>query len=90
MAAVKKADWGNPSYTNTVIASGEDPTLVRWSVRPSWEDMRPASPSLLEVLQAAYGRQEGEAIMATLARTAHCRRSEIWQLRTDLSYAPPQ
>ena len=73
-----------------MVASGEDPTIVRWSVRQSWADFGPSETSFPQMLEGEYGRAEAESILDTLNRATHCQRSEIWVYRADLSYEPNQ
>ena len=84
-----KADWGGRGYRAIVVASGEDPTVVRWSARSTWGDFQPGETSFMEMLEEAYGRQEAASILDTLQRSTHCRRSEVWAFRPDLSYQAP-
>ena len=87
--AISKANWGGGGYRSVVVASGEDPTVVRWSARSSWGDFGPAETPFMEMMEKAYGRQEVASIMDTITRSTHCRRSEVWASRPDLSYEPP-
>ena len=89
-AAIAKSDWAGKYFRNSVVASGEDPTIVRWSVRESWADFAPPETSFPEMLESEYGRAEAQSILDTLNRATHCRRSEIWVYRSDLSYSPSQ
>ena len=89
-AAITKSDWGGRYFRNRLVASGEDPTIVRWSVRQSWADFGPSETSFPKMLEGEYGRAEAQSILDTLNRATHCRRSEIWTYRSDLSYFPAQ
>ena len=87
--AISKAeDWGGGYFRGIVVASGEDPTVVRWAARSTWGDFQPGETSFMEMMEKAYGRQETASIMDTINRSTHCRRSEVWARRPDLSSGP--
>jgi hypothetical protein len=86
--AITKAGWGVGYYRHVLVNSGEDPTMVRWVARPTWEDFAPPTPSFPRLLQETYGREDAASVTDALNRSVHCGRSEIWTYRPDLSYTP--
>jgi len=86
--AIVKADWGVGYYRNVHVNSGEEPMMVRWVARRTWEDFAPPALSFPRLLEDAYGKEEAAAINDALNRSIDRGWSEIWAYRPDLSYAP--
>jgi hypothetical protein len=87
-AAIEKVNA--PIYYDLyqLFSGGEHPTYVFRYPRENFADLEPREPSIMAILEKAYGREEAQAVMNLLMRSVVSVESELAAARPDMSYAP--
>lgn len=67
---------------------GEHPTFVFRFPRKNFGDFEPLDPSVMAILEKAYGREEAASVMKSFSGSVVSVESEIAAARPDMSYAP--
>jgi hypothetical protein len=86
--AIQKSDA--PVYYDLyqLYSGGEHPTYVFRFPRKNFADFEPLDPSLMAILEKAYGREEAESVMKSFSGSVVSVESEIAAARLDMSYTP--
>ena len=70
-----------------LLNGGEGPHFVLVGDRANWASFQPPSDKTLDaIMEEAYGKEQGAAILAALRKAYRSAYSEILQYRSDLSY----
>jgi hypothetical protein len=89
---VKKTNYAQagPSHWFQLVNGGEGPLFVLVGDRADWASFQ-GNPKTLDVMmEEAYGKEAGAAILATLRKSFHTIHSSAHQYRPDLSYIAPK
>jgi hypothetical protein len=87
-AAQDKVNWPGHSEWYQLANGGEGPTFVLSQPRANWAAFQAPDKTLDVVMEEAYGKQKGAAILATLRKAIRSSYSQIIRFRPDLSYVP--
>lgn len=87
---IKKTSYpqAGPSGWFQLVNGGEGPLFVLSQGRASWAAFAPNDKTLDQMMEEAYGKEQGAAILASLRKTIHSSRTETIKYRADLSYVP--
>jgi len=97
--AVKKVNEGikktsypqsGPSTWYQLVNGGEGPLYVLAAGRANWAAFAPNDKTLDQMMEDAYGKVEGPAILASLRKAVVFTRTETLKYRPDLSYIAPK
>jgi hypothetical protein len=90
--AIKKTNWPQKgaSHWFQLVNGGVGPHYVLVSERADFASMAPNEKSMDAMVEEAYGKEEGAAVMASARRTFQQTWSELVMYRADLSYAAPK
>lgn len=85
--AIKKGDPQGPRRARwyVLVNGGDGPTYALVQERNSWADFAPTGRSLAEMVDAAFGKEEGDRIRAAFQASYTTNRSFIMRFRPDLS-----
>jgi hypothetical protein len=95
--AVKKVNEGikktsyplaGPSQWYQLVNGGEGPLFVLAAGRANWEAFAPNEKTLDAMMEEAYGKEQGAAILASARKATRSSRTETVKYRPDLSYVP--
>jgi hypothetical protein len=83
-------DAGRPKNSGwmELINGGEVPTFVVLTSRQNWSEYSPLDKTIREVVTAAYGKDQADALYKKLTDSTESIWTETAMLRTDLSYMP--
>jgi hypothetical protein len=87
--ALKKtnAQMSGTNHWYQLVNGGEGPHFVLVGERASWASFQPPSDKTLDaIMEEAYGKEQGAAILAALRKAYRSAYSEALQYRPDLSY----
>jgi hypothetical protein len=84
--ALRKANWPLKGAWLQLVNGGEGPTFVLVSERKGWGDFAPPSPTLAQIVEQAYGKDQADAIWKTFDACVAQSFSEAASYRPDLSY----
>lgn len=86
--AIQKSDA--PVYYNIyqLYNGGEHPTYAFRFPRKKFAEFEPLDPSVMAILEKAYGREEAESVMKSYSGSIVSVESEIAAARPDMSYKP--
>ncbi len=98
--ALRKTNFSSESFLSPNSAGGhsrwyfmtnggEGPEYVLVTERNSYQDFDPAEKSLDDVMEATYGKEEGDRLMVGIRGTFHHVKSELLRFRPDLSFPSP-
>ena len=81
---------GAPLYCDVyqLFSGGEHPTYLFRIPRKNFADLDPPDPSMMAMLEKAYGHEEGQAVMNRLMESVVSVESELAAARPDMSYTP--
>lgn len=87
---IKKTNYplAGPSAWYQLVNGGEGPLFVLAMGRANWAAFAPNEKTLDQMMEEAYGKEQGAAILATLRKSYHSARTETLKYRPDLSYLP--
>ena len=90
--AIKKTNWPQKGASRwfQLGNGGAGPHYVLASDRADYASMAPPEKPMDAMLEEAYGKEEGAAVMAATRKTFVSLSSELLQHRPDLSYAAPK
>jgi hypothetical protein len=72
-----------------LVSGGEGPQFLLLSDRANWAAFEPPTVKNLDsMMEGAYGKQQGPAILRTVRSAIRSQYLETWQYRSDLSFAP--
>lgn len=86
--AIQKSDA--PVYYDLyqLYNGGEHPTYLFRFPRKNFAEFDPLDPSVMAILEKAYGREEAESVMKSFSGSVVSVESEIAAARADMSYMP--
>jgi hypothetical protein len=87
--AIKKTNYplAGPSRWYQLVNGGETPHFVLVGDRANWAAFQPPTMKSLDTMvEEAYGKEAGDAILATLRKAVRSTYTETLQYRPDLSY----
>jgi hypothetical protein len=89
---IKKTSYvtSGPSRWYQLSSGGEGPLFVLVGDRTNWAAMQANEKTLDTMMEEAYGKEQGAAILVSLRKTFRTIRSAVYQYRADLSYTPPK
>jgi hypothetical protein len=89
---IKKTNYpqAGPSHWYQLVNGGEGPLFVLVSDRANWAGFQSNEKTLDAMMEEAYGKEQGAAILASLRKTFRTVRSAAYQYRPDLSYLAPK
>jgi hypothetical protein len=81
---------GAPVYFEVyqLFSGGKHPTYMFRYPRKNFADMEPPEPSIMAMLEKAYGREEAQVVMNRLTGSVESVESELMAARPDMSYMP--
>jgi hypothetical protein len=89
--AIRKTDYplaGSLRWFQ-LITGGENPQFLLLSDRAGWAAFEQSTEKTLDaVMEGAYGKEQGVAILRTVRGAIRSEYVETWQYRPDLSYVP--
>jgi hypothetical protein len=87
---IKKTNWKQqgPSAWYQLVNGGEGPMYVLSGGRDNWAAFAPNEKSLDQMLEEAFGKEQGAAILAKGRNAIRSSRTETIKYRPDLSYIP--
>jgi len=72
-----------------LVSGGESPQFLLLADRANWAAFEsPTEKTLDAMMQEAYGREQGAAILRTVRSAVRSQYVETWQYRADLSFVP--
>ncbi|HEX3321700.1 MAG TPA: hypothetical protein VHR84_13420 [Terriglobales bacterium] len=85
---IKKTNYpqAGPSRWYQLVNGGEGPHFVLVGDRANWASFQPPDKSLDAMMEEAYGKEQGAAILSSLRKTLRSSLTEMLQYRSDLSY----
>ena len=89
--AVRKTDYPfrGPIRWYQLVTGGESPQFLLLSDRANWAAFEPPTNKTLDaMMEAAYGKEQGAAILRTVRSAIRSQYMETWQYRPDLSFVP--
>jgi hypothetical protein len=88
---VRKTDYPfrAPVRWYQLVTGGEGPQFFLLSDRANWAAFEPPTNKTLDaMMEAAYGKEQGAAILRTVRSAIRSQYVETWQYRSDLSFVP--
>src|SRR5262249_39421430 len=87
---IKKTSYPQPGPSGwfQLVNGGEGPLFILVGGRPSWEAFAPNEKTLDAMMEEAYGKEQGAAILASGRKAIRSTRTETLKYRPDLSYVP--
>jgi hypothetical protein len=87
---IKKTNYAQtgPSHWYQLVNGGEGPFFVLVSDRANWAAFQPNAKTLDAMMEEAYGKEQGAAILATLRKSFRSVHTSAHTYRPDLSYIP--
>jgi hypothetical protein len=74
-----------------LVSGGESPQLLLLADRANWAAFElPTETTLDAMMERAYGKEQGEAILRTVRSAVRSQYLETWQYRPDLSFVPAE
>lgn len=92
-AGIKKTNYpqAGPSRWYQLVNGGQSPHFVLVGDRANWASFQPPTDKTLDsMMEDAYGKDEGAAILSSLRKTIQSTFTEALQFRPDLSYVVPK
>ena len=86
---IKKTNWAlsGASRWYQLASGGRSPHFVLVGDRANWGSFQPPTDKSLDsMMEEAYGKQQGDAILSSLRKAIHSVYTETLQYRPDLSY----
>jgi hypothetical protein len=89
---IKKTNYRQqgPSSWYQLLNGGEGPLYVLASGRDNWAAFAPNEKTLDQMMEEAYGKEQGAAILAKGRNAIRSNRTETIKYRPDLSYVAPK
>jgi hypothetical protein len=89
---IKKTNYpqSGPSHWYQLVNGGEGPSFVLVADRASWAAFQPNEKTLDAMMDEAYGKEQGAAILASLRKAIRTINSQANKYRPDLSYVAPK
>ena len=90
--AIKKTSYpqAGPSAWFQLVNGGEGPLFINAAGRASWAAFAPNDKTLDQLMEEAFGKEQGAAILAAGRKAILSIRTETVKYRADLSYVPPK
>ncbi len=87
---IKKTNYrqAGPSAWYQLVNGGEGPLFVLAGGRANWAAFAPNDKTLDQMMEEAYGKEQGAAILASGRKAIQSTRTETVQYRPELSYVP--
>jgi hypothetical protein len=79
-----------PSSWYQLVNGGEGPMYVLSGGRANWAAFAPPGKTLDQMMEEAYGKEQGAAILAKGRKAIRSQRTETIKYRPDLSYVAPK
>ena len=73
-----------------LVNGGEGPLFINAAGRASWAAFAPNDKTLDQLMEEAFGKEQGAAILAAGRKAILSIRTETVKYRADLSYVPPK
>ena len=88
---IKKTNYrqSGPSSWYQLVNGGEGPMYVLAGGRDNWAAFAPNEKTLDQMMEEAFGKEQGAAILAKGRNAIRSSRTETIKYRSDLSYVPP-
>jgi hypothetical protein len=78
-----------PTRWYQLVTGGESPQFLLLSDRANWAAFEPPTNKTLDaMMEAAYGKEQGAAILRAVRSAIWSQYVEAWQYRGDLSFVP--
>jgi hypothetical protein len=89
---IKKTSYpqAGPSSWYQLVNGGEGPMYVLSGGRANWAAFAPPGKTLDQMMEEAYGKEQGPAILAKGRKAIRSSRTETIKYRPDLSYVAPK
>lgn len=89
---IKKTNYRQPgpSAWYQLVNGGEGPMFILAGGRENWAAFAPNEKTLDQMMEEAYGKEQGAAILASGRKAIHSTRTETLKYRPDLSYVAPK
>ncbi len=89
---IKKTNYrqAGPSAWFQLVNGGEGPMYLLAGSRENWAAFAPNEKSLDQMMEEAYGKEQGAAILASGRKAIRFTRTETIKYRPDLSYIAPK
>jgi hypothetical protein len=89
---IKKTSYpqAGPSAWYQLVNGGEGPTFVLAGGRANWAAFAPNEKTLDQMMEEAFGKEQGAAILASGRKAILSIRTETIHYRPELSYIPPK
>jgi hypothetical protein len=89
---IKKTNYpqSGPSAFFQLVNGGEGPLFVLVGDRANWAAFAPNEKTLDAMMEEAYGKEQGAAILASGRKAMRSTRTETLAYRADLSYVAPK
>jgi hypothetical protein len=89
---IKKTSYrqAGPSAWYQLVNGGEGPMFVLSGGRESWAAFAPNDKTLDQMMEEAFGKEQGAAILASGRKAIRSSRTETIKYRPELSYAAPK
>jgi hypothetical protein len=87
---IKKTNYPlpGPSAWYQLVNGGEGPTFILAGGRANWAAFAPNEKTLDQMIEEAFGKEQGAAILASLRKAVLSMRTETVHYRPELSYVP--
>ena len=87
---IKKTNYPQPgpSAWYQLVNGGEGPVFILAGGRTNWASFAPNDKTLDQMMEEAFGKEQGAAILASGRKAIHSIRTETVKYRADLSYVP--
>ena len=79
-----------PSSIYQLVNGGEGPMYILAGGRANWAAFAPQGKTLDQMMEEAYGKEQGAAILAKGRKAIRSQRTETIKFRPDLSYVAPK
>ena len=89
---IKKTSYpqAGPSSWYQLVNGGEGPMYILASGRANWAAFAPPGKTLDQMMEEAFGKDQGAAILAKGRKAIRSQRTETIKYRPDLSYVAPK
>jgi len=90
-AAIGKTEYplAGPIRCYQLVSGGESPQFLLLADRANWAAFEPPTNETLDaMIEAAYGKEQGAAILRAVRSSIRSQYVEAWQYRGDLSFVP--
>lgn len=89
---IKKTSYPltGPSSWYQLVNGGEGPMFILAGGRANWAAFAAPSKTLDQMMEEAYGKDQGAAILAKARKAIRSQRTETIKFRSDLSYVAPK